>query len=90
MSELSIDSIREELRRAIFWSAFQATAHKIEGQKDAELGLTQKACGFTEFGVATKLFAPAEGNDWLDAIWGRKTLASVALQYKVESDQEKK
>jgi hypothetical protein len=80
----TVDSIRKELRGAIFDCAFWTTGFDIEGRKEeAEIG-RQKACAFVVFGVNMKLFTPIEGNDWLDVIWDRNpdlSLADVSKKY---------
>lgn len=78
----TLDSVRKEARAAIFFACFQLKFPGIsQGRKEM---IEQWACSFAEFGVRSKLLKPDEGNEWLDAVWGRKTLASVATKYSPE------
>lgn len=88
MSEPTVDSIRDELRQAIFWTQFQAGGYEMQGQKEQHHVMQQGACAFVEFGTRTNLLTPEEGNDWLDAIWGRQVPAKVLLKYVKETADE--
>lgn len=81
MDEPTIDAVRKELRTAIFFSALKLGAL---GDPEQEKIMQQGACAFIEFGVRSKLLPVPEGNEWLDAVWGRKTLADVAQKYNPE------
>lgn len=78
-SDPDIGTIRTELRMAIFWTCFNVLADEDDSNK--HLG-RQKAIGFCEFGVRSKLFSPVEGNDWLDGIWERTAIADVLTKYE--------
>lgn len=80
----SIDEIRKELRNAIFWSNFQVSAAEVNNDKSRIDLCRQGASSFAEFGVRSGLISLDEGNEWLDAIWGRKVPAEVALKYLKE------
>lgn len=77
----SIDDVRKELRNAIFWTNFQVSAAEVNNNESRIELCRQGASSFAEFGVRAGLIPIDEGNDWLDAIWGRKTPAEVALKY---------
>ncbi len=77
----TVDSIRDELRRAIFGCIFGAAGLGIEHRKTEQGESQQKACAFAAFGARTGLLTEDEGNDWLDAVWGRKLLPKVAELY---------
>lgn len=75
MIDPTIDSVRKEIREAIFWTIFQATDLIAPGGKD--LG-QQKAIGHIEFAARACLISSDEANEWLDAVWDRKSLAEVS------------
>ena len=76
----SLDSVRGEIRNAIFHTQFAGLAIKHDDDEEGE-ERRQQACRLLEFGVNSGLLAPDEGNDWLDAIWDRRPLATVAKKY---------
>jgi len=87
MSELTVDVIREEVRNAVFFTLFHATAEQIEGRNQGKAELQRRACFFLEFACKIKLITPQEGNDWLDAVWERAVLGDIAQKYmKVETE----
>lgn len=77
----NVDAVRGELRNAIFWMKFMANGTKAEGRGAETDDLKQRACAFVEFGVRAGLIPPAEGNEWLDAVWDRTPLADVMEKY---------
>lgn len=83
MKEPTIESVRKELRAAIFWTGFHAEAAKIEGNASRETTCRQGTCGFVEFGVNSGLLTVEEGNEWLDGIWRRegKAVGLVWMKY---------
>lgn len=81
---VTVDSVRDELRNAIFWTVFQGGPWDTKAQQD----LRQRACAFAEFGVRAGLMGQEEGNEWLDAVWGRKTLAEVGEKYMDDEEEE--
>lgn len=80
--DVTVDSVRRELRDAIFWTLFHGVAADIELRKNDKELCRQKAIGFIEFGVNSKLITPDEGNDWLDAVWTRKSCGDVLRKYQ--------
>lgn len=80
----TVDSIRREVRDAIFQTLFYSTMYKIESRSEEDELCRQRAGGFVALGMNTGLFSVEEGNDWLDAMWGRKVLADVVLKYSPE------
>lgn len=69
----SIDAVRSESRRAIFFSMFGAEFDPEERKEQRR----QMACSFTEFGVSAGLISPDEGNEWLGAIWAKADAAPI-------------
>lgn len=78
---VTVDSVRTELRRAIFWVSFMSTGMEIEQRTEEQKNACVTAQNLATFGVNAGLFTPEEGNEWLDAIYGRKLLAEVATKY---------
>lgn len=85
--EVTISSIRDELRNAIFCASFYSTAHKINMEDIQQQALLQKAHGFVEFGVRSGLFTPEEGNDWLAGIWRKRPIAEVCDKYMKDTEK---
>ncbi len=77
----SVEQVSKECRSAIFGTMFHTFAADAEGNKENVKIGRSKAIGFCQFGVASGLLSPDEGNEWLDAIWERKALAEVNLKY---------
>lgn len=74
---VDLDSVREQLRKAIYYVSYQ----KWGAEPERIQTLNQGACSFAEFGVRSGLIDPTEGNEWLDAIWERKTYQNIAEKY---------
>lgn len=80
----SLDAIRDELRNAMFSAQFHQSAAEVSCNLHRRDEVRQIASALTEFGVRSGLLDPAEGNDWLDATWGRKTPAEVSAKYMTQ------
>lgn len=79
----TVDSVRMELRRAIFLACFHATHAKIIGDAAHKNTCQQGACSFAEFGVLSGLFSTEEGNEWLDVIWEREPMEYMITKYDI-------
>jgi MOSC domain-containing protein YiiM len=84
----TLDSVREELRTAIFQCIFYRTGFEIEQRNEEKEIAQQRACGFITFVVQSGLITPDEGNEWLDAVWERQPLAKVSMKYMKEQGEQ--
>jgi hypothetical protein len=84
----SIDAIRDELRRAIWGTAFGGTMHKINQDAAMHDLCQQRSCAFAHFGVEAGLIAPDEANEWMDGIWGKTAMGLIVLKYCGDEDDK--
>lgn len=78
----TIDSVRSELRNAIFWMVWRRNLGEINGNSDQLKEAQQRACSFVEFGSRSGLFDQEEANTWLDCLLrGVGSVAEVMQKY---------
>ncbi len=77
----TIDSIRLAARLAVYWTVFHGLAMGIENRPKDKEELQNRACFMLEFAVKAGLLPPDEGNEWLDAVWGKTPLAAPFMKY---------
>lgn len=81
MKEPTIESVRDEVRQAVYWTLFRGLAAEADGHENLKDFSQQRAIFMLEFGVNAGLLTADEANEWLDAVWERTPLAEPFMKY---------
>lgn len=74
----SLDEVRCELRKAIFWTAFTSGMYSIERRTVEQENMRQASIQFIIFGVNARLLARSEAVKWEQAVWEKEDCPSLA------------
>lgn len=82
VGELTIESIREDLRGAMFMTHFGIALSEVNGDSAGADSKKQQVANFAIFGVNSKLISVDEGNDWLDVALRGRNVVEVSEKWE--------